>query len=168
MHPKKPPGRGVVDKNVDTDRSPRNPVPQNAVRCSVGICVGPGGVHKNAPKKTFRPWGVGQKCRYGSGPLWTLRCCDTNTVHSSSYRLLSRACWGTQKCAPKKHPCLGVVDKNVDTDRAPVGRLVRQVCLWGPFRCTQKCATKHIQAWRDGQKCRCGSGRCWTLKCCVV
>ena len=156
MHPKKSPGRGVVDKNVHTDRSPRNPVPQNAVRCSVGICVGPGGVHKNAPKKTFRPWGGGQKCRYGSGPLWTLRCCDTNTVHSSSYRLLSRACWSTQKCAQKNIRALGwwtkmsirighlldgwsgrsvcvarfgaqkkkrsgrgVVDKNVDTDRAP-------------------------------------------------
>ena len=48
---------------------------QNTVRCSSSrpVCGAFWGAHKNVPQKTSRPWGGGQKSRYGSGPFWTLK-----------------------------------------------------------------------------------------------
>ena len=134
-----------------------------------GIFVGPGWVHKNAPKKNSRPWGGGQKCRYGS--VATKPCATECGPLLGGH--LCRAWWGAQKCAKKTFRPWGGGQKCrygsgplwtlrcCDTEHGPF--LVLQASFQGLLGHTKMCPKKTSVPWGGGQKCRYGSGTCWTV-----
>ena len=115
MRQKKRSGRGVVDKNVDTDRAPCGPsdavTRTRSIPRPTGFFPGPVGAHKNVPQKNIRALGWWTKMSIRIGHL----------LDGWSGRSVCRARFGAHKNAPPNTSRRGVMAKNVDADRDTVG-----------------------------------------------